>query len=61
MAGDDGVLARLHQVSKAYGKVAALQGIDLALRRGGVGARCQRLRGGAAHGHRLGQDHRQGA
>jgi ABC-2 type transport system ATP-binding protein len=34
MAGDDGVLARLHQVSKAYGKVAALQGIDLALRRG---------------------------
>ena len=34
MAGDDGVLARLHQVSKAYGKVAALQNIDLALRRG---------------------------
>jgi ABC-2 type transport system ATP-binding protein len=34
MAGDDGVLARLHQVSKAYGKVPALQNIDLALRRG---------------------------
>jgi len=34
MAGDDGVLARLHQAGKAYGRVAALQGIDLALRRG---------------------------
>ena len=34
MAGDDGVLARLHQAGKSYGKVPALQGIDLALRRG---------------------------
>ena len=34
MAGDNGVLARLNQASKAYGKLRALQGIDLALRRG---------------------------
>lgn len=34
MAGDKGVLARLHQASKAYGKVPALRGVDLALRSG---------------------------
>src|SRR5690349_23396649 len=30
----DGALARLHQASKSYGRVHALQGVDLALRGG---------------------------
>ena len=34
MAGDNGVLARLHQASKHYGKVHALRGVDLALHGG---------------------------
>jgi len=34
MASSDGALARLHQASKSYGKVRALDGVDLALRGG---------------------------
>lgn len=36
MAGDDRVLARLHRASKAYGRMPALQEVDLALRGGEV-------------------------
>ena len=34
MRGNDGVLARLHDVSKSYGKVRALDGVDLSVRGG---------------------------
>jgi len=34
MSGNDGVLARLHNASKAYGKVRALDGVDLSLHGG---------------------------
>ena len=34
MRSDEGALARLHQANKSYGKVRALDGVDLALRGG---------------------------